>query len=153
MEINQITAAEVKAVLSQIESSASSSHTNPRITTLLKQVKTVAGTVMGSNQSRAKCRVELHAQIFSSGLPSLFITINPCDLHHPLAMKFAGVYLDIDHLLPEMMPSSQERAAIVASHPVGIAQFFNKLIETVLSYTHWLQPSTESIVFRRRSSG
>ena len=76
MEINQITAAEVKAVLSQIESSASSSHTNPRITTLLKQVKTVAGTVMGWNQARAKCRVELHAQIFSSGFPSIFITIH-----------------------------------------------------------------------------
>ena len=44
-------------------------------------------------------------------------------------MKFAGVDLDIDNLIPEMMPGSQERAAIVASHPVGIAQFFNKLIE------------------------
>ena len=132
-EINQITAAEVKTVLNQIESNAFSSHTNPRISALLKQVKTVAGTVMGSNQSRAKCRVELHSQIFSSGLPSIFITINPCDLHHPLAMKFAGVDLDIDNLLPDMMPGSQERAAIVASHPVGIAQFFNKLIETVLS--------------------
>jgi hypothetical protein len=68
MEINQITAAEVKTVLNQIESNASSFNTNPRISTLLKQVKTVAGTVMGSNQSRAKCRVELHSQIFSSGL-------------------------------------------------------------------------------------
>ena len=133
MEINQITAAEVKTVLNHIESNASSFHTNPRISTLLKQVKTVAGTVMGSNQSRAKCRVELHAQIFSSGLPSIFITINPCDLHHPLAMKFAGVDLDLDNLLPDMMPGSQERAAIVASHPVGTAQFFNKLIESVLN--------------------
>ena len=98
-----------------------------------EQVKTVAGTVMESNQSRAKYRVELHAQIFSAGLPSIFITINPCDLHHPLAMKFAGVDLDIDNLIPDMMPNSQERAAIVASHPVDLAQFFNKLIETVLN--------------------
>ena len=88
---------------------------------------------MGSNQARVKCRVELHAQIFSAGLPYILITINPCDLHHPLAMKFAGVDLDIDHLIPDMMPGSQERAAIVASHPVGIPQFFNKLIESVLS--------------------
>ena len=133
MEINQITTAEVKTVLSQIGSNASSSHTNPRISKLLKQVKTVAGTVMGSNQARAKYRVELHAQIFSSGLPSIFITINPCDLHHPLAMEFACVDLAIDNLIPDMMPNSQERAAIVASHPVSIAQFFNKLIGTVLS--------------------
>ena len=32
-----------------------------------------------------------------------------------------------------MMPSSQERAATVASHPVSIGRVFNKLIETVLS--------------------
>ena len=32
-----------------------------------------------------------------------------------------------------MMPGSQERAATVASHPVSIARFFNKLIETVLN--------------------
>ena len=128
-EINQITAAEVKTVLNQIGSNASSSHINPRISTLLKQVKSVAGTVMGSNQAHAKCRVELHAQIFSSDLPSIFITINPCDLHHPLVMKFAGVDLDIDNLIP----GSQERAAIVASHPLSIARFFNKLIESVLN--------------------
>ena len=133
MQINQITSAEVKIVLSQMESNTNHSNTDPRISTLLKQVKTVAGSVMGSNQSRANCRVELHAQIFYSGLPNIFITINPSDLHHPLAMKFAGVDLDIDNLLPERMPNSQDRAAIVASHPVGIARFFNKLIETVLS--------------------
>ena len=32
-----------------------------------------------------------------------------------------------------MMPGSQERAPIVASHPVGIARFFHKLMETVLN--------------------
>ena len=43
---------------------------------------------MESNQARAKYRVELHAQNFSSGLPPIFIIINPCDLHHPSAIKF-----------------------------------------------------------------
>ena len=140
IQINQITTAEMKTVLSQMESNTTHLNTNPRISTLLKQVKTVAGSVMRSNQSRATCRVELHAQIFYSGLPNIFITINPSDLHHPLAMKFAGIDLDIDNLLPETMPNSQERAAIVASHPVGIARFFNKLIErvlkTLIGYNH-----------------
>ncbi|CAF4315373.1 unnamed protein product, partial [Rotaria magnacalcarata] len=75
---------------------------------LLKQLKTISGSVMGSNQSRANYRVELHAQIFFAGLPNIFITINPCDLHHPLAMKFAGVDLDIDNLTAELMPKSHE---------------------------------------------
>ncbi|CAF1559950.1 unnamed protein product [Didymodactylos carnosus] len=145
MEINQITAAEVKTVLSQIGSNASSSHTNPGISTLLKQVKTVAGTVMGSNQARAKCCVELHAQIFSSGLSSIFITINPCDFTPSISNEISGVDLDIDHLIFDIMPGSQERAAIAASHPVGIARFFNKLIEpilnTLIGYNHQLHQS------------
>ncbi|CAF3368495.1 unnamed protein product [Rotaria sp. Silwood2] len=88
---------------------------------------------MGSNKSRANYRVELHSQIFFSSLPNIFITINPCDLHHPLAMKFAGVDLNIDNLIVDLMPKSQQRAAIIASHPIGIVRFFNKLITTVLS--------------------
>ena len=133
VEINQLTAAEVKIALNQIESNTFTYNSNPRLSILLKQLKTICGSVMGSNQSRANYRVELHSQIFFSGLPNIFMTINPCDLHHPLAMKFAGVDLDIDDLMPGQMPKSQERAPIVAKHPVAIALFFNKLIETVLS--------------------
>jgi hypothetical protein len=48
-------------------------------------------------------------------------------------MKFASVDLDIDNFLIDIMPKSQERATIVATHPVAIARFFNKLITTVLS--------------------
>ena len=48
-------------------------------------------------------------------------------------MKFAGVDLDVDNLMPDMMPDSQGRAAIVASHPVSLARFLNKLVATVLN--------------------
>ncbi|CAF4480821.1 unnamed protein product [Rotaria sp. Silwood2] len=133
IEINQLTSAEIKIALSQIESNSYNNQSNPRLATLIKQLKTVSGSVMESNQSRSNYRIELHSQIFFSGLPNIFITINPCDLHHPLEMKFAGVDLNIDDLLLNQMPKSHERAAIVARHPVAIAQFFNKLISTVLS--------------------
>ncbi|CAF1433125.1 unnamed protein product, partial [Adineta steineri] len=132
-EINQLTSAEIKLALNQIESNSYNNQTNLRLTTLMKQLKTVSGSVMGSNQSRSNYRVELHSQIFFSSLPNIFMTINPCDLHHPLAMKFAGVDLNIDDILLNQMPKSHERAAIVARHPVAIARFFNKLISTVLS--------------------
>jgi Helitron helicase-like domain at N-terminus len=132
-EINQITASEVKLVLDQMENHSYIHQTNSRLSTLVNQLKTVSGSVMGSNQCRAQYRVALHSQIFFSSLPNIFVTINPCDLHHPLAMKFAGVDLNIDDLMFDQMPKSQERASIVAKHPVAIARFFNKLIETVLS--------------------
>ncbi|CAF4373719.1 unnamed protein product, partial [Rotaria sordida] len=106
---------------------------NPRLATLIKQLKTVSGSIMGSNQSRSNYRIELHSQIFISGLPNIFITINPCDLYYPLVIKFAGVDLNVDDLLLNQMPKSHECAAIVARHPVTIARFFNRLISTVLS--------------------
>ncbi|CAF4739390.1 unnamed protein product, partial [Rotaria sp. Silwood1] len=111
IEINQLTAAEVKIALNQIESNTFTYNSNPRLSALLKQFE----------------------NYFWQCLPNIFITINPCDLHHPLAMKFAGVDLDIDNLMVDQMPKSQDRAAIVAKHPVAIARFFNKLITTVLS--------------------
>ncbi|CAF1535513.1 unnamed protein product, partial [Rotaria sordida] len=133
VEINQLTSAEIKLALNQIEFNSYDYESNPRLATLIKQLKTVSGSIMGSNQSRSNYRIELHSQIFIFGLPNIFITINPCDLHYPLAMKFTGVDLNIDDLLLNQMPKSHECAAIVARHPVTIARFFNRLISTVLS--------------------
>jgi hypothetical protein len=79
-EINRFTTAEIKTALNYIESNSYNHKLNPGLSTLLTQLKTVSGSVMGLDQSRADCRVELHSQIFFSNLPNIFVTINPCDL-------------------------------------------------------------------------
>ncbi|CAF4039568.1 unnamed protein product, partial [Rotaria magnacalcarata] len=61
-----------------------------------------------------------------------FVTINPADIHSPVAVYFAGVDLDLDRVLPEVLRTSYERAQIIATHPVATAKFFNCLIQSIL---------------------
>mgnify|MGYP002394089447 FL=1 len=105
---------------------------NPRVNMLLKQIKTVGGNVMGSAYSRTALRTQIHALTFNQGLPSIFMTINPADIHSRVILYFAGINLDLDNILPEIIPSTYERAQIIAQHPVACARFFNQLISSIL---------------------
>lgn len=87
---------------------------------------------MGSAYSRAALRTQVHALIFNQGLPSIFMTINPADIHSRVALYFAGVDLDLDKIIPEKIPSTYERAQIIAAHPVATARYFNVLISSIL---------------------
>ncbi|CAF4830831.1 unnamed protein product, partial [Rotaria magnacalcarata] len=95
-----------------------------RINTLMKHIKVIGGHVMGSAHSRSALRTKIHSLCFNLGLPSLFVTINPADIHSPVALYFAGVDLDLDWILPEVLRTSYERAQIIATHPVATAKFF-----------------------------
>ncbi|CAF4937383.1 unnamed protein product, partial [Rotaria sp. Silwood2] len=62
----------------------------------------------------------------------IFVTINPADIHSPVALYFSDVDLDLDKDLPEASGTSYERAKIIATHPVAAAKFFNCLIKSIL---------------------
>ncbi len=131
--IETITSDEIQKVLTQSIEGAYSSRYNSRINTLLKNIKSIGGNVMGSVHKRSSLRTLIHALIFNQGLFSIFLTINPADIHHPVTMHFAGVDFDLDNFLPEDLPSTYERAEIVASHPVATAKFFHHLIPSILA--------------------
>ncbi|CAF1498169.1 unnamed protein product [Adineta ricciae] len=131
-DLETLTSKEIETALMSISKQTFSSVENPRINMLMKQIKTVGGNVMGSAYSRAALRTQIHALIFNQGLPSIFMTINPADIHSRVALYFAGVDLDLDKIIPEKIPSTYERAQIIASHPVATARFFNALISSIL---------------------
>ena len=87
---------------------------------------------MGFTHSRSALRTKIHSLCFYLGLPSLFLTINPADIHSPVALYFAGVDLNPDKVLPEALGTSYERAQTIAAHPVATAKFFNCLIKSIL---------------------
>ncbi|CAF4030657.1 unnamed protein product, partial [Rotaria magnacalcarata] len=87
---------------------------------------------MGSAHSRSALRTKTHSLCFNLGLPSLFVAINPADIHSAVALYFAGVDLDLDRVLPEVLRTSYERAQIIATHPVATTKFFNCLIKSIL---------------------
>lgn len=131
-DLENLTSKEIEAALTSVAKKTFSSVENPRINILMRQIKMVGGNVMGSAYSRTILRTQIHALIFSQGLPSIFMTINPADIHSRVALYFAGVDLDLDKILPETIPSTYERAQIIASHPVATARFFNVLISNIL---------------------
>lgn len=132
-ELQSLTTKEIETALINANKQTFSSVTNPRINMLMKRIRTVGGSVMGSAHSRTALRSQIHALIFNQGLPSIFMTINPADIHSRIALYFAGIDLDLDKILPEKIPSTFERAQIIAAHPVATARFFNVLISSILT--------------------
>lgn len=132
-DLQTLTSKEIEAALISVTKKTFSSVTSPRINTLLRQIKMVGGNVMGSAYSRAALRTQIHALIFNQGLPSIFMTINPADINSRVALYFAGVDLNLDTIIPKTIPSTYERAQIIASHPVATARFFNILISSILT--------------------
>ena len=109
------------------------SESNSTLNKLLQYVRTIGGRVMGSAYSRTALRTRLHALIYNQGLPSIFLTINPADIHSPVVLYFAGVNIDLDNIQMQQMLDTYKRAEIVASHPVATAKFFHILIRNILN--------------------
>ena len=131
-DLQTLTSKEIETILNVMIKNKLSPIVDPRINTLMNQIKTVGGRVMGSVYSRYHLRSRIHAFIYNQGLPSIFITISPADIHSRVVLYFAGINLDLDKILPETIPSTFKRAQIVASHPVATAHFFNVLISSIL---------------------
>ncbi|CAF5127157.1 unnamed protein product, partial [Rotaria sp. Silwood1] len=87
---------------------------------------------MGLAYSRTALRTRIHALIYNQGLPSIFLTLNPADIHSPVALYFAGVPFDLDNIQMDQLMDTYKRAEIIASHPVATAKFFHLLITNIL---------------------
>ena len=130
--IESLTSEDITTVLVNISQASYSKFSDERINILMKHIKVIGGHVMGSAHSRSTLRTKIHSLCFNLGLPSLFLTINPADIHSPVVLYFAGVDLDLDKVMPEVLGTSFERAKIIATHPVATAKFFHCLIKSIL---------------------
>jgi hypothetical protein len=130
--IESLSSTDVATALVNISKGVYSNVADQRISMLMKHIRVVGGHVMGSAYSRSALRAKIHSLCFNLGLPSIFVTINPADIHSPVALYFAGVNLDLDKVLPESLGTSYERAQTIATHPVAAAKFFNSLIKSML---------------------
>ena len=100
---------------------------------LLKQkVHATASRVMGSDASR----VSLRSQIWSTSAwlnpVNVWLTINPDDLHDPVAQIFVGEQIDMDAFLRTAGPDGEQRAQNIAADPFAAAKFFHFMVRTVL---------------------
>ncbi|CAF4618095.1 unnamed protein product [Rotaria sp. Silwood1] len=131
-EIQSLKSKDIEIALDNISKKAYHSESNNTLNKLLHHIKTIGGRVMGSAYSRMALRTHIHALIYNQGLPSIFLTLNPADIHSPVALYFAGVPLDLDNIQIDQLMDTYKRAEIIASHPVATAKFFHLLITNIL---------------------
>ena len=63
---------------------------------LMKHLKVTAGRVISTNQSRASIQSKIWSQSIKFGPPTLWLTINPSDLHNPIAQVFCREEVNLD---------------------------------------------------------
>jgi hypothetical protein len=131
-EIQSLNSNDIEMALNKSQNNTFSSTSNASLHKLLNHIKTIGGRVMGSTYSRTALRTRIHALIYNQGLPSIFLTLNPADIHSPVALYFAGVKLNLDNIQIEQLMTTYKRAEIIASHPVATAKFFHLLITNIL---------------------
>ncbi|CAF2866381.1 unnamed protein product [Rotaria sp. Silwood2] len=133
-EIQSLKSKDIEMALDNISKKTYSSESNSVLNKLFHHIKTIGGRVMGSAYSRTALRTCIHALIYNQGLPSIFLTLNPADIHSPVALYFAGVKLDLDNIqIAQLMMTTYKRAEIIAFHPVATAKFFHLLISNILN--------------------
>ncbi|RHZ85965.1 hypothetical protein Glove_58g86 [Diversispora epigaea] len=130
--ISKLTPNDIKIAIEQIHDNQPI--TNRSIFELTKNINVVGGKIMGSHQSRNLLRHEICAVIIRDGSPSLFITINPADLHSSIVMMYAGKEIDVNTLLPENFPTATERAKLAHLDPTAVAKYFNVVIEKIIKF-------------------
>ncbi|MCP4453926.1 MAG: hypothetical protein GY809_20890, partial [Planctomycetes bacterium] len=98
---------------------------------LMRHLRFVAGRCSTSEQARYEQRNEIYSQMYFSGFPCLFTTINPADIHNPLVCVFAGQKLDVAGVndLLRQIPDAMWRKQIVAESPIAPVRFFYLYVE------------------------
>ena len=80
--------------------------------------------------------------------PSIWLTINPCDLHDPIAQLFAGEKIKMEDLLSNAGPSKEQRAKNIATDPYAAAKFFHFLIRTTIHTLFGVEATTYQVKSR-----
>ena len=106
--------------------------TNSRVRTLRNHIVAANGRVQGSDNARAQYRGMIWGTCLFLGGPSLWITINPADIHDPVAQVLAGEAIDLDQFNNLLGPEASRRAEVIASNPYAAAEYFDLIICAVL---------------------
>ncbi|KIK17450.1 hypothetical protein PISMIDRAFT_15084 [Pisolithus microcarpus 441] len=99
---------------------------------LRRHIQATAGRVIGSDQSRYCLRSQIWSTSVMLNPPSLWLTINPCDLHDPIAQVFTGENINLDNFVSTLGPTKDVRAKNIALDAYAAAKFFHFMISTIL---------------------
>ena len=116
-----------------VQSLASGTKPNQNVCTLMNQIRSVGSKVRGTPYARQTFRREIQSLMISLGMPAFFITLNPADIHSPIVCFLSGEDIDLNSEITQNLPSSRNRAQLVAENPVAAAQYFRIVIKAFIS--------------------
>lgn len=109
-----------------------------KIFKVLADIRTVSKHLPGSDGYKVMMRNEIRALINYKGTPTLFITINPSDVDHPLVRLLGGEDMCLDDINRGEELSKWQRSLFAAKNPSACAVFFDlmitQFIKTILRY-------------------
>ncbi|KIN99658.1 hypothetical protein M404DRAFT_154853, partial [Pisolithus tinctorius Marx 270] len=105
---------------------------NAQVHALQRHVTAVNGHVLGSDNARASYQSMIWGTCLMLGGPSLWLTINPVNIHNPITQIFAGEDIDLDEFNLQLGPDSNQCMENVAANPYAAAQYFHFIIRTTL---------------------
>lgn len=97
---------------------------------LLANVNMVGSNVPGSAAYKVSLRNEIRSVINYRGPPTLFITINPSDVDHPLVRLNSGQDIDLEDVLRGEDMDKWSRMILAAKNPSACALFFHSIISS-----------------------
>ncbi|KAE9409035.1 hypothetical protein BT96DRAFT_953832 [Gymnopus androsaceus JB14] len=116
------TITEEKLKVAQVQEEKSEWITDPAILLLKSHIHAVAGKIWSTS--------------IVLGPPSIWITINPCNLHDLIAQVFAGEELDLDKFLSVVDDDDgiqfHKQAQNIVQNPYTVVKFFHFLVKAVL---------------------
>lgn len=105
---------------------------------LLSSVRLVSRHVPGSDGYKIMMRNEIRAIMNNKGAPTLFITLNPSDVDHPIVRLLAGEDIDLECISRGEDLSKWRRSLLAAKNPSACARFFDlmirQFIDTILGF-------------------
>ncbi|KIK23468.1 hypothetical protein PISMIDRAFT_100334, partial [Pisolithus microcarpus 441] len=119
---------------------------DPAIRLLRQHLYSTAGRVVGTDQSRYQLRSQIWATSIMYNPPSLWITINPCNLHDPIAQVFAGEHIDMDKFVKTMGPTKDVRAHNIAADPYAAAKFFHFMIRSIIQMLFGIRATPHQVL-------
>lgn len=103
-----------------------------KIMRLFARISTVGNNIPGSAAYKINLRNQIRGMINFKGTPSLFITLNPSDVDHPLVRLNAGDDIDIEDIARGEDMSKFQRSLLAAHNPHACAQFFDTIVRSFI---------------------
>ena len=90
---------------------------DPTVCTLKSHIHVTSSHIQGSDQAHYCLRSKIWSTSAVLGPPSLWITINPSNLHNPIAQVFAGEEIKMDKFMAHLGPNKDLQAKNIADDP------------------------------------